>query len=452
MPRRPRQQRRKGNILVLSAVMMVVMMALLAFAIDLGYLCLARGELQRSADAAAIAAAWELIDDQALSGQSNVSVVQSSARAKASQFAGLNSVLRQTAGLAWEDVTVGFLANPSDPSQAMDLTGTHPPNAVRVRVRRTSDQNGDVPFFFARVLGLDRMGTQAEATAALMTTVRGFQAPGDGSNLDIIPPALDQQSWHALLAGTGSDNWTWDEAGKRVIPGGDGILEVNLYPQGTGSPGNRGTVDIGSSNNSTADIARQIVHGVSPSDLEHHGGRLELDENGELILKGGHGHQRGHQGRIGVDHRQTADRSRVQPGRGAGKQCPVHDRGIRRHLHPGYQTDRQRFQQTGDYPAGQHPRPRCDLGWRRGHLPFRLFPRLARPVSGTPRPPEMPRRRQTQEREECRRPTVDSGVRNRRRRRKPCHKFPGAMPQNYPAVKPVSPFVLFVPFVVRTPR
>jgi hypothetical protein len=45
-------------------------------------------------------------------------------------------------------------------------------------------------------------------------------------------------------------------------------------------------VDIGSSNNSTSDIARQIVEGVSPDDLEHHGGKLELDDNGELELNG----------------------------------------------------------------------------------------------------------------------------------------------------------------------
>jgi Flp pilus assembly protein TadG len=286
MSRRPLQHRRKGNVLVLSAVMMVAMMAMLAFAIDLGYLCLARGELQRSADAAAIAAAWDLIDDQALSGQSSVSVIESNARATATQFVGLNRVLRQSAGLGSDDVTIGFLSNPSNPSNPMDLSGLHAPNAVRVRVRRTSEQNGDVPFFFARVLGLDRVGTQAEATAALLTSFRGFQAPADGSNLDLVPFALDLQSWQALLAGTGTDNYRWDENLKQVVAGADGILEVNLYPQGTGSPGNRGTVDIGSDNNSTADIARQLVEGVSPEDLEHHGGRLELDENGELILNG----------------------------------------------------------------------------------------------------------------------------------------------------------------------
>src|SRR5690606_12049527 len=82
------------------------------------------------------------------------------------------------------------------------------------------------------------------------------------------------------------DDWTWNAANETISAGSDGVLEVNLFPQGTGSPGNRGTVDIGSSNNSTADIARQIVHGISAQDLAHHGGRLEFDEDGELELNG----------------------------------------------------------------------------------------------------------------------------------------------------------------------
>src|SRR5262245_35399537 len=67
MPRRNRH-RRNGNILVMTALLMMTLMALLAFAIDLGYLYAVRTELQRSADSAAIAAAWELIDKEGQAG------------------------------------------------------------------------------------------------------------------------------------------------------------------------------------------------------------------------------------------------------------------------------------------------------------------------------------------------------------------------------------------------
>ena len=61
---------------------------------------------------------------------------------------------------------------------------------------------------------------------------------------------------------------------------------MNLYPQGTGSPGNRGTVDIGGANNSTADIARQIVHGISASDIQALGKQLNFGVNGSMTLNG----------------------------------------------------------------------------------------------------------------------------------------------------------------------
>jgi len=285
MPRRPLRRKRKGNILVLSAVLMVLIMAMLAFAVDLGYLYVAREEMQRSADSAALAAAWDLVDNGALTGDSNVYVMEESARARAVQYASMNQVLRQSPGLASDDVVVGFLPNPSDPTSSIDQSGTNTPNTVWVRVRRTEDQNGRIPFFMANVLGIDSIGAEVEATAALLNSFQGFQTPSSG-NLDLLPFALDQDTWDDLVGGVGTDDWKWDAALGEVQAGADGILELNLYPQGTGSPGNRGTIDIGSSNNSTADIARQIVEGVSPTDMEHHGGKLELDDNGELPLNG----------------------------------------------------------------------------------------------------------------------------------------------------------------------
>lgn len=70
------------------------------------------------------------------------------------------------------------------------------------------------------------------------------------------------------------------------MAGADGHFEANLYPQGTGSPGNRGTVDIGGEDNSTNDLSRQVLHGVSRQDLLDLGKPLEFDSAGELILNG----------------------------------------------------------------------------------------------------------------------------------------------------------------------
>jgi hypothetical protein len=159
-------------------------------------------------------------------------------------------------------------------------------NAVQVKVRKAATMNGEVPYFFARVLGLDSLATQATATAALLKNFSGFRIPEDGSNLEVLPFALDKETWDDMLAGGGTDNWTWNESTGTVTSGSDGLREINLYPQGTGSPGNRGTVDIGPSNNSTSDLSNQILNGATQADLDHIGGELKLDAEGKLYLNG----------------------------------------------------------------------------------------------------------------------------------------------------------------------
>jgi len=285
MNTRGRPRARKGNVLVLTTFSMVCLIALLALTVDLGYLKVARTELQRSADAAAMAAAWELIDDDALYGSDSY-YLEEEARTKAGQYAGLNTVTTQGPALDYQDVLVGYLPNPLDPASPMLFGTGNPPNAVQVSVKKTAALNGEVPLFFARLIGYDGSSLQAQATAALVNSVIGWTTPSSGGNLDLLPFALDQVTWNGLLAGVGEDDWTYDPETGELTAGSDGILEVNLFPQDTGAPGNRGTVDIGSNNNSTADIARQIVEGVSPEDLEYHDGEIKLDENGELFLNG----------------------------------------------------------------------------------------------------------------------------------------------------------------------
>jgi Flp pilus assembly protein TadG len=278
--------RRKGNVLVMTALLMTVLIAFLAFAIDVGYVYAVRAELQRSADAAAIAAAWELIDKDGKAGTQTTTGLTTTATGKASQFAALNKVGNDAPALAGDDVLVGYMANPSNPSSALASTPNGLlPNAVRVKVQRTSAQNGSVPFFFAKAIGFDETAMDAEATAAFISSFSGFQAPADGSNLNILPFALDEDTWNCL-SNDGTDSWCYNSESKTVTAGCDGVKEVNLFPQGTGSPGNRGTVDIGSSNNSTADIARQIVSGISAADLAYLGGSIQFNADGVLHLNG----------------------------------------------------------------------------------------------------------------------------------------------------------------------
>jgi hypothetical protein len=270
----------------MTAVLMTVMVAFLALTIDIGYLNSARTDLQRSADAAAIAATWELMDRNGQPGNQTLTLLTNNATAKAAQFAALNKIGTDAPQLASDDVVVGYMANPSNPNEPMIATPAGLlPNAVQVRVQRTGAQNGQVPLFFGRVLGRDNAALEAQATAALVSTFAGFQIPADGTNLNILPFALDEDTWNGLKT-FGTDSWSYNPSNETVTAGADGINEVNLFPQGTGMPGNRGTVDIGSPNNSTADIARQIVSGISASDMAYMGGSLKFNDDGILHLNG----------------------------------------------------------------------------------------------------------------------------------------------------------------------
>lgn len=279
------RRQRRGNILFLSALLLVGMLGMVAFSIDTGVINVARSQLQNSADAAAIAGAWKLMPAPALTTPNYVSL-ESDAREAAEEFAALNKVLLAAPTLAQDDVQVGYIANPRDPLSPFVVGGFNRPNAVQVRVRRTADQNGSISLSFARVIGTNSASAQAQATAALLSNIAGFQTPSDGGNVGILPFALDQETWNNAMAGGAGDDHSFDPISGTLTSGSDGLPEMNLYPQGTGAPGNRGTVDIGSSNNSTADLARQIVHGVSAQDFAALGKPLVFGPDGTLTLNG----------------------------------------------------------------------------------------------------------------------------------------------------------------------
>jgi Flp pilus assembly protein TadG len=276
---------RKGTITVLAAIMSIVLVGMVAFSVDLGFVLSAKDELQRSADSSALAACWEF--GKQLGKGSSSTVAANAARATAVQYAALNKVTGHPMTLnGTGDVTFGYIADFKNANSPFQTNTPNAFNAVKVRLSKNSESNGEVPYFFARVFGLDGQSLSSEAVAGMVKDVKGFKAPSDGSTLGILPYALDLQTWNNFIANVGTDVYRWNATTKQVEAGSDGLVEVNLFPQGTGSPGNRGTVDIGSSNNSTADIARQILYGISPADLAYMGGTLAFDANGKLILNG----------------------------------------------------------------------------------------------------------------------------------------------------------------------
>jgi hypothetical protein len=264
---------------------------MVAFCVDVGYVLSAKEELQRSADATALATCWEF-GQQLSQGQTDTNA-SGLARSTAVQYASQNPVTglgmvvdSNTSNDASGDVVFGYISDFTDPNCSLQTSDPSRYNAVRVRMYKNSSANGEVPYFFARVFGMTGQVLQTDATAAIVRDIGGFEAPADGSNLQILPFALDIDTWNNLINGNSTDTYRWDAECEEIENGADGWVEVNLYPQGTGSPGNRGTVDIGGANNSTNDISRQILEGISAQDLIDLGKPLEFDVNGELGLNG----------------------------------------------------------------------------------------------------------------------------------------------------------------------
>ena len=146
---------RRGTVLILVALLLVVLMAFLAFSIDLGYVELARAQLQTAADAGALAGARGLTNCCA-----------STALSEAERVAQLNSVYGTAVTInpstdislgTWDDTTSTFTAL----SQAQENNA----NAVQVTCRLTAASGNGLSLYFARVLGVDTQDVVASAVA-----------------------------------------------------------------------------------------------------------------------------------------------------------------------------------------------------------------------------------------------------------------------------------------------
>lgn len=289
---------RRGAVSVYVAVMFVVVLGMAALAIDIGMLYVARGELQRAADASALAGSWILIRDDRLVGGAQQDAVFAEARAEAANYGQNNPALyvnlsidANSANATGGDIVLGTLSPPWDRGQVLDTSDPDTFNSVQIRTRRDQDRNGSIGLFFARIFGYEESDGWAQATATYRDDVVGFRINEHSGNIGLLPLALHINCWNELLAGTRTtgDNYDYNEASESVSGGGDGISELNLYP-GAGPtqlpPGNFGTVDIGSPTNSTADIERQIRYGVNESDMAFLGGEINLATTGFIMFNG----------------------------------------------------------------------------------------------------------------------------------------------------------------------
>jgi Flp pilus assembly protein TadG len=279
------RSRRRGAVTPLMAVLIIPLLAMMAFAIDLGWIDVTQSDLQNAADAAALAGAEQLISDSnnlngyvqySLAGQMQQSSILSTAETNARQAAKNYASYNSAGGVSSlvlndSDIEFGFTDAQGNYTAAPPYSGF--PNTVKVTLRRDGQANGPLGLFFAPVIGTTSVNLQAKAAATpYVGVVDSFQS-NPSKPIRILPMTYDVNHWNNFLAtGQGPDG-TIDTAA-------NGAPQLQVYPS-IKFTGNFGELSLDQGNDGASTISGWIANGVSGSDLanEFSAGLLPLSKH-----------------------------------------------------------------------------------------------------------------------------------------------------------------------------
>ncbi|MBA4018895.1 MAG: hypothetical protein C0483_17140 [Pirellula sp.] len=147
---------RRGAVIALVAVFLVIMLVMAAFSIDAAYIQLVTTQLKAGSDAAAKAGTSALVQ-----GKSDSAAIQA-----AIDMAALNYVAGHTLKLTTSDITVGQSQLQTDGSWKF-VAGAKPSQAMQINANLSgSTANGNVGLFFAPVLGTNSVSLSNTSVAS----------------------------------------------------------------------------------------------------------------------------------------------------------------------------------------------------------------------------------------------------------------------------------------------
>ncbi len=150
---------RRSAIIVWTAVTLVAMIGFVALAVDVGYTYHTKDQLQRTADAAAMAAASKL----AISENPSQTALE-----LATTYTQKNQAGGMTLALSPNDIVLGRAVE-GDNGKYVFEEDSSPFDAVKVTVRLTNDSpNGSLGLFFGGALGVSKVDVSASAIAMLV--------------------------------------------------------------------------------------------------------------------------------------------------------------------------------------------------------------------------------------------------------------------------------------------
>lgn len=139
------RRQRRGKIVVMTAFLMTMFMAMIAFGVDVGYIAVARTEIQICTDAAALAGASGLADGTSV------------AQTRAEDYLTRNKVAGQTLGTSNATIEFGVW---TETNKTFSTTSGATPNGIRINTSLTS-----VPLFFGKALNKNSFNVSAQSIA-----------------------------------------------------------------------------------------------------------------------------------------------------------------------------------------------------------------------------------------------------------------------------------------------
>src|SRR5207253_8247167 len=264
--------RRRGAMIPLFAVLLIPLLAMLAFSIDAGWMVLTRTDLQNTADAAALAGAERLQEmwvQYYSPGQPAQATILTDALTNsgpdspmgtAEKFAVLNKAGGVNITLLDRDVTFGF--TDAQGNYTSPYLGGFP-NTIQVIVRRDGVANGPLGLFFARIFGMSSIDITATARATIYSgTVTSLKAI-PGVNAHILPVALDYKIWDSFYATGQSPDGVIHYNTTNADP------QLHVYPYPGNAPGSFGLLDVGPPANNVPAFRNWIDDGETPNDINY---------------------------------------------------------------------------------------------------------------------------------------------------------------------------------------
>jgi Flp pilus assembly protein TadG len=258
-------QRRRGAVIPMAATLIAVLLGMVAFAVDIGWIALTRSELQNAADASALAGVKPLMDGHVqynLPGQTQcasiLATAQTNARALAKQYAAYHTA-GGVSGLVLQDNDIEFGFTDASGNYTPLPTYTGFPNTIKVTLRRDSVANGPLQLYFGPVLGMSTTNVIATASAtAYGGTVDSFQSNAN-RNIAMLPLTYDVNHWNNFVQ-TGLD-----PDGNLTLYNGSPALQV--YPS-IKAPGNFGQLSLDDSHVGESTEAAWVTGGMSSTDMQ----------------------------------------------------------------------------------------------------------------------------------------------------------------------------------------